>query len=70
MDSGTQKLEWVRSHMPLMAAFEERFSSSSVFEGKKVAVSSHLEAKVGRTVEALANSGAQVARCHRVCPGR
>lgn len=60
MDSGTQKLEWVRSHMPLMAAFEERFAKSAVFEGKKVAVSSHLEAKVGRTVEALANCGAQV----------
>lgn len=60
MDSGTQKLEWVRSHMPLLAALEERFIASGVFVGKKVAFSSHLEAKVGRTIEALSNSGAEV----------
>ena len=60
MDLGSQKLDWVRAHMPLTAALEERFTASGVFVGKKVAFSSHLEAKVGRTIEALAKSGAEV----------
>ena len=60
MESGIQKLDWVRAHMPLMAALEERFVADGTFAGKKVAFSSHLEAKVARTIEALSNSGAEV----------
>ena len=60
MESGIQKLDWVRAHMPLLADLEARFTANKVFAGKKVAFSSHLEAKVGRTIEVLANSGAEV----------
>ena len=60
MDKATQKLDWVRAHMPLMSSLEDLFLANKEFANVKVAFSSHLEAKVGRTIEMLSNSGAEV----------
>ncbi len=59
-DSGVQKLDWVREHMPIMAALEERLKTSGALAGRRIGFSSHLEAKVARTIEALSECGAEV----------
>ena len=42
---GHTKIEWVRNNMPLLKAFEEEFLETKPFEGVKISLSIHLEAK-------------------------
>lgn len=58
--SGVRKINWVRAHMPLLAEIEKRFVTERPFEGKKIAMSIHLEAKTARTALLLAAGGADV----------
>ena len=59
-ESGARKIEWVRAHMPLLAHIEERFIKERPFEGMKVSMSIHLEAKTARTAQLLHAGGADV----------
>lgn len=59
-DSGALKIEWVRSHMPLLAGIEKEFIGTKPFEGLRVALSVHLEAKTARLCEVMAAGGAQM----------
>ena len=48
---GEQRIQWARAHMPLLARLEEEFSRTRPFEGRKISVSVHLEAKTARSEE-------------------
>ena len=58
--SGRQKIEWVRNNMPLLRGLEEDFSRNKPFEGVKISLSVHLEAKTAYLCEVLAAGGAEM----------
>lgn len=58
--SGHQKIEWVRNNMPLLRGFEEEFVKTKPFEGIKISLSVHLEAKTAYLCKVLAAGGAQM----------
>ena len=43
--SGLAKINWVRDFMPALTEIESRFAAQRPFEGLRIAVSVHLEAK-------------------------
>ena len=55
---GHQKIEWVRDHMPLLRSLEEEFIKTRPFEGIKISLSVHLEAKTAYLCKVLAAGGA------------
>lgn len=57
---GALKIEWVRSHMPLLAGIEREFKDNKPFRGLRVVLSVHLEAKTARLCEVLAEGGAEM----------
>ncbi|WED21320.1 adenosylhomocysteinase [Vibrio sp. JC009] len=57
---GHQKIEWVRSHMPILRSLEERFAKEQPFIGKRIALSIHLEAKTAYLAKVLKKGGAEV----------
>ncbi|MFP4130150.1 MAG: adenosylhomocysteinase, partial [Halorhodospira sp.] len=59
-ETGRQKLDWARAHMPVLAALRERLRDEQPFAGLTVAVCSHIEAKTGILLETLAAAGAEV----------
>ena len=58
--SGHQKIQWVKNNMPLLAGLEEEFKVTKPFEGIKVSLSVHLEAKTAYLCLVLAAGGAQM----------
>ena len=44
-ESGRKKIEWVKSYMPILTGLEEEFRKTRPFEGVKISLSVHLEAK-------------------------
>ena len=58
--SGEQKIEWVKRNCDLLRMLEEEFSKTKPFEGKKIALSVHLEAKTAYLCKVLAAGGAQM----------
>ena len=58
--SGHQKIEWVKNNMPLLRSFEEEFVKTRPFEGIKISLSVHLEAKTAYLCKVLAAGGAQM----------
>ncbi len=59
-ESGELKIDWVRHHMPLLAGLEKEFIKDKPFEGIRIALSVHLEAKTARLCEILAEGGAEM----------
>lgn len=59
-ESGKRKIDWVISNMPLLNMLEKQFSQEKPFEGLKVALSVHLEAKTAYLCKVLAAGGAQM----------
>ncbi|MBE0467540.1 MAG: adenosylhomocysteinase [Candidatus Desulforudis sp.] len=57
---GRLKIDWVRSHMPVLHAIREEFERARPFAGVKVAVSVHLEAKTAYLAEVIKAGGAEV----------
>jgi len=57
---GAMKIEWVKNHMPLLRGLEEEFKTSRPFEGLKIALSVHLEAKTAYLCQVLAAGGARM----------
>lgn len=57
---GHQKIQWVKEHMPLLRGLEEEFSQSKPFEGLKISLSVHLEAKTAYLCLVLAAGGADM----------
>lgn len=58
--SGHQKIEWVRNNMPLLRGMEEEFIETKPFEGVKISLSVHLEAKTAYLCKVLAAGGAEM----------
>lgn len=58
--SGQDKIDWVRSCMPVLSALETEFSERKPLAGKRIAMSIHLEAKTANLALLLAKAGAQV----------
>ncbi len=59
--SGRQKIEWAKRNMPILSGFEEEFKKSRPFEGVKISLSVHLEAKTAYLSKVLASGGAKMA---------
>ena len=57
---GELKIEWVRRHMPLLDTIQKQFRETRPFEGLKIALSVHLEAKTAHLCEVLADGGAEM----------
>ena len=58
--SGHQKIEWVKNNMPLLRGLEEEFVKTKPFEGVKISLSVHLEAKTAYLCLVLAAGGAKM----------
>ena len=58
--SGHKKIEWVRRNMPLLRGLEEEFTRTRPFEGVKISLSVHLEAKTAYLCKVLAAGGADM----------
>ena len=59
--SGAGKIDWVRSYMPVLERIRLRFLKERPFEGLKVTMSIHLEAKTANLATVLRDGGATVA---------
>lgn len=57
---GRQKIEWVRNNMPLLSGMEKEFKETKPFEGIKISLSVHMEAKTAYLCEVLAAGGAKM----------
>ena len=58
--SGWDKINWVKSYMPILNSINKRFSEEKPFAGKKISMSIHLEAKTAYLALTLAAGGAEV----------
>ncbi len=59
--SGRKKIEWAQKNMPVLKAIETGFIRDRPFEGIKIALSIHLEAKTAYLAQVLARGGAEMA---------
>ena len=59
-ESGEKKIEWVKRNCDLLRMLEEEFSKTKPFQGKKIALSVHLEAKTAYLCKVLASGGAEM----------
>ena len=58
--SGRDKIDWVRDNMPLLRSYEEEFARTRPFEGIRLALSIHLEAKTAYLCKVLLAGGAEM----------
>lgn len=58
--SGAHKIDWVRKNCPLLRCLEDDFSKEKPFEGIRIALSIHLEAKTAYLCKVLAAGGAEM----------
>ncbi len=58
--SGQDKIDWVKSYMPVLNNIKEEFERTLPFAGKKIAMSIHLEAKTAYLATVLKSGGAEV----------
>lgn len=58
--SGKQKIDWVKAHMPLLSSMEEEFRRTKPFEGVKISLSIHMEAKTAYLCKVLRAGGADL----------
>lgn len=59
--SGRLKIDWVRAHMPVLNVLRGEFEREQPFQGIRIGLSIHLEAKTAYLVEVLKAGGAQPA---------
>lgn len=58
--SGNQRIEWARAHMPILSKIKERFLIEKPFEGLRIGICLHVEAKTGVWIDTLTAGGAEV----------
>jgi len=58
--AGRLKIDWVRAHMPVLNHIREEFERDQPFDGARVALSIHLEAKTAYLAEVIRAGGAEV----------
>ena len=59
-DYGRMKIEWVRDFMPALSAIRERMEKEKPFQGLKITMSIHMEAKTAYLATCLQAAGAEV----------
>ena len=59
-ESGRRKIEWVERNCGLLSRLEKEFSETKPFEGIKIALSVHLEAKTAFLCKVLKAGGAEM----------
>lgn len=59
--TGRVKIAWARDNMPVLARIAKRFSANRVFNGHRVGMCLHLEAKTAALAEVFHEAGAEVA---------
>lgn len=59
-ESGRQKIAWVKRNMPILSGLEEEFKKTRPFEGVKISLSVHLEAKTAYLSKVFAAGGAKM----------
>jgi adenosylhomocysteinase len=57
---GHLKIDWVKAHMPVLNRIREQFEKEQPFQGLKVAISLHLEAKTAYLAKVVKAGGAEV----------
>jgi adenosylhomocysteinase len=60
LERGRQKVDWARSHMPVLEGIRRRFESETPFRGLTLSLVLHLEAKTAALALAFAAGGADV----------
>jgi adenosylhomocysteinase len=60
-ESGRQKIDWAREHMPICAALREEFAETQPLAGQRLGMAMHVEATTAVLTETLAAAGAEVA---------
>lgn len=60
LNRGSLRLHWAYEHMPVMKEISRRFSKEMPFEGLKIGMALHTEAKTGILAITLANAGAKI----------
>jgi adenosylhomocysteinase len=60
-ESGRQKIDWARQHMPICAALREEFAETQPLAGQRLGMAMHVEATTAVLTETLAAAGAEVA---------
>ena len=58
---GLRRLDWVRERMPVLRGIKEDFSRTKPFDGLRIGICLHVEAKTGVWLEALTSGGAEIA---------
>jgi len=59
--TGRQKIEWAKRNMPILSSIEQEFRKTRPFEGIRISLSIHLEAKTAYLSKVLAAGGAIMA---------
>ena len=59
-ESGKRKIDWVKANMPLLRSIEKEFTETKPFQGLKVTLSIHLEAKTAYLCKVMAAGGAEM----------
>jgi adenosylhomocysteinase len=57
---GKLKIDWVQAHMPVLNRIREQFERDQPFQGLRVAISLHLEAKTAYLAKVVQAGGAEV----------
>ncbi len=60
IESGNQKIEWARNHMPVLEIVRNTFEKEMPLEGYTIAMALHVEAKTAVLVDTLVAGGAEV----------
>jgi adenosylhomocysteinase len=60
-EEGRRKIDWALQHMPILSTLREEFEESQPFEGQRIGMAMHVEAKTAALVETLAAGGAEIA---------
>ena len=58
--SGHRKIEWVKNNMPILRGLEEEYSKTKPFQGLRISLSVHLEAKTAYLCKVLESCGADM----------
>ena len=60
VEKGALRLEWARSHMPVLAQVRTELKDKGILDGMKISMALHVEAKTGLLALTLKEAGAKV----------
>ncbi len=60
VEKGVRRIEWARTHMPVLAKIRDRMVKEQIFEGLKVGMALHTEAKTAVLALTIQEAGAEV----------